>query len=188
MPDQLTADENGLRLFFTDDVYLVNEPAITWGLPVEPVSTISTTTKADVTASTAGIEGTKITNFEYLGGNGRNILILVNDNDHEVSDDKGKELLRKIVKSMNLVSADFALLNYAKYQGTNFQELAKFFKCSLVFSFGVAPSQLGLEDHPSNTVVMDGQVRLIFSKELRELNEDTHFKKELWTTIQKLEL
>ena len=102
MPDQLTTNGDALRLFFTDDFYLVNEPSIIWGLPQEeqlPINKVSE--QASPITVIEAVELKPQLNFQFLGGNKRNILILVNDKDHDVSDDPGKELLRKIVKSIN---------------------------------------------------------------------------------------
>jgi hypothetical protein len=186
MPDQLTTNGDALRLFFTDDVYLVNEPAITWGLPPEPAPIVPANDAIEVAPVAILAESKPIPDFKFLGGNKRNILILVNDEENDVSDESGRDLLRKIVKSINLVSADFALVNYARYKGASFQQLSDFFKSSLVFSFGVEPSHLGLTDHASNTIVLEGAVRLIFSHELRKLDADLAVKKMLWGVLQKL--
>jgi hypothetical protein len=186
MPDQLTTNGDALRLFFTDDVYLVNEPAITWGLPLEPAPISPRDEVVLAAPAEMSSELNRRFNFKFLGGNKRNILILVNDEENDVSSESGRELLRKIVKSINLVSADFALVNYASYKGATFVELSDFFKSSLVFSFGVEPSRLGLIDHPSNMVVQQGAVRMIFSYELRKLDADLSVKKALWGVLQKL--
>lgn len=196
MPDQLTTNGDALRLFFTDDVYVVNEPSITWGLPQEPsaeallteVTPITVAALPEVAPIAAAVspEPKPFPDFKFLGGNKRNILILVHDEENDVSDEKGRELLRKIVKSINLVTADFALVNYAKYKGASFDELSQFFKSTLVFSFGVAPSHLGLKEHPANAIVLKGPVRLIFSHELRKLDADISVKKALWGILQKL--
>jgi len=187
MPDQLTTNGDALRLFFTDDVYVVNEPSITWGLPQEPSPEESVPEVATIVATTSS-EPVSHHDFKFLGGNKRNILILVHDEENEVSDEKGRELLRKIVKSINLVTADFALVNYAKYKGASFEDLTAFFKSTLVFSFGVEPQHLGLSNHPSNAVVLQGAVRMIFSHELRKLDADILIKKALWGVLQKLSI
>jgi hypothetical protein len=186
MPDQLTTNGDALRLFFTDDVYLVNEPIITWGLPPEPSAEPPVAQKVEPEISSVPPETKAKREFRFLGSNKRNILILVNDPDNEVSDEAGRDLLRKVLKSINLVSADFALLNYAKYSGVNFAELSEFFNSSLIFSFGVEPLHLGLINHPSNTIVFEGEVRLIFSHELKKLNADILVKKALWSILQTL--
>lgn len=126
--------------------------------------------------------------FQFLGQNKKKILILVNDADHEVSDEAGRELLRKIVKSIHLTASDFALLNYAKYPKTSFIDLQQHFSSVLVFAFGVSAEDLQLPSHPENKIVMEGDVRVIFSGELRKLEQDPGGKKTLWGSLKQLGL
>jgi hypothetical protein len=192
MPSQLTTDEQALRLFFTDDFYLVDEPGVLKdsrpqpeaGMeeperPVSPVEPVAAEARAEILKSAAPV-------FKFLGNNKRNILILVNDPENEVSDEKGRELLRKIVKSVNLTANDFALLNYANYTDVDFTQLQGHFSSVVVFAFGVSSRQLGLADHPENSVIVEGAVKLIFSAELRKLEEDQNGKKVLWGSLKQL--
>jgi DNA polymerase III psi subunit len=172
MDTQLTASGEALRLFFTDDVYLVNET----DLQLNAAENIVMEPEALAVA------------FKFLGKNQRNILILVNDDQNEVSDEMGRELLRKIVKSVNLTANDFALLNYAGYSGTGFKQLLDYFSCTLIFAFGVTPAQLSLSAHPEHVIVSEGPVRLIFSAGLRQLDQNPSGKKALWGSLQNLGL
>lgn len=136
----------------------------------------------------AVVKEKKGSTFKFLGKNKKKILILVNDADHEVSDEAGRELLRKIVKSINLTASDFALLNYANYLHTDFRELQQYFSSVLVFAFGVSAADLQLPAHAENKIVMEGDVRLIFSRELKKLEQDPVGKKELWGSLKQLGL
>jgi len=198
MQDQFIADPQTLHLFFTDDVYLVPEPetrvqardaeAVPGG-EVPDAAAETTGAPAGLRVPEAGeVVVEKVREFKYLGNNKRNVLILVNSQSEQVSNEKGRELLRKIVKSVNLAAADFALLNYAGYPETDFSELAAFFNPQVVFSFGVGCRQLGLPDHALYTLVTEGKVKLIFSAGLELLDEDTQAKKILWGALKQLEL
>nr|WP_294877088.1 hypothetical protein [uncultured Pedobacter sp.] len=190
MVSQLTTDGEGLRLFFTDDIYLVKEPE----------GTLNEEVQAYVKDEAALPTQPLIVNepiiplvkeqpeFKFLGNNNRNILILVYDDHNDVSDEKGRELLRKIVKSINLTASDFALLNYAKYKEASYEQLNTRFSSVIVFAFGVSPQQLGLKQHPENTVVTEGAVKLIFSSALQKLDEDANGKKVLWGSLKQLGL
>lgn len=164
MNSQLTADAAALHLFFTDDVYLVKEPDDHRNPSVAQ----------------------QVVEFKYLGKNKRNILILVNDEHNEVSDEAGRELLRKIVKSVNLSANDFALLNYAGYKGVGFKQLQEYFSCAFMFAFGVTPGDLNLAAHPAHTIVLEGNVKMIFSAGLPVLELDAAGKKALWGSLQNL--
>jgi len=190
MVSQLTTTEEGLRLFFTDDVYLVNEPESVVNANVEAyvkddalsIAPPSTVAEPIITLVKEQPE------FKFLGNNNRNILILVYDDQNDVSDEKGRELLRKIVKSINLTANDFALLNYAKYKQTSYEQLKARFSSVIVFAFGVSPEQLGLKHQSQNAVVNEGTVKLIFSSTLQQLDEDPNGKKVLWGSLKQLGL
>jgi hypothetical protein len=192
MPSQLTTDEQALRLFFTDDIYLVTEPEVLQNREEQqemieevPKETIVSAEQAVREAPPVSLKNAEPA-FKFLGNNKRNILILVNDKENDVSDEKGRELLRKIVKSVNLTANDFALLNYAHYSDVSFTQLQGHFSSVIVFAFGVSPQHLRLNDHPENTVVTEGEVKLIFSAELRQLEEDQNGKKVLWGSLKQL--
>ncbi|WP_285059234.1 hypothetical protein [Pedobacter ginsengisoli] len=190
MPSQLTTDEQALRLFFTDDIYLVTEAEVLQNREKQE-ETIGEVPEAETIPAEPAVQEapqaeTAAPAFKFLGNNKRNILILVNDKENEVSDEKGRELLRKIVKSVNLSANDFALLNYANHAGVSFAQLQSYFSSVIVFAFGVSPQHLGLGNHPENTMVTEGEVKLIFSAELRKLEEDQNGKKVLWGSLKQL--
>lgn len=192
MDSQLTADDAALHLFFTEDVYLVNEPVGQYDTKVYSAQGVTASSVEEVPAAAVPVASPvmqQALTFKFLGQNKRNILILVNDEENEVSDEAGRELLRKIVKSVNLTANDFALLNYSKYQGTGFKQLQDYFSCNLVFSFGVTPSHLAIATaHPEHAVVLEGNVKMIFSAELKTLDQNPAGKKALWGSLQSLGL
>lgn len=234
MGSELTTNGDALRLFFTDDIYLIKgeegfstEEVLESDLQkvraviaAEPIASADSGNPASVVPSAAAtavvpvaapsipltapvipsatipitipqfpaIERPAALSFKFLGQNKKKILILVNDVDHEVSDEAGRELLRKIVKSINLTASDFALLNYAKYPKTSFADLQQHFSSVLMFAFGVSAGDLQLPSHPENKIVMEGDVRVIFSGELRKLEQDPNGKKILWGSLKQLGL
>lgn len=190
MDSQLTAEAAALRLFFTDDIYLVNEPGVQGNVKENAIAvSFVNASESRIAERVVAVPVAPAVEFKYLGSNKRNILILVNDDQNEVSDEAGRELLRKIVKSVNLTANDFALLNYAKYKGADFKQLQTYFSCNLVFAFGVTPAQLSIATlHPENAVVSEGAVSMIFSGELKALDQNPAGKKALWGSLQSLGL
>lgn len=194
MASQLTTNGDALRLFFTDDIYLIRGEEILSTDEVivsesQEVIAVSEPPVSPVVSRPIPVETPKESpSFKFLGKNSRNILILVNDPEHEVSDEKGRELLRKIVKSVNLSANDFALLNYAGYIGTSYAQLQQHFSSVLIFVFGVTPEQLKMKTYPQNSIVLEEGVRLIFSSELKTLEEDPAGKKVLWASLKQLGL
>ncbi|RZL29719.1 MAG: hypothetical protein EOO96_19635, partial [Pedobacter sp.] len=143
MESQVTNNANALRLFFTEDVFLVEDKTVKIG--VSGVSDafsavneqqVSDAEKAVSPAVNNALSGKRLfkdadkypenaeilplveepavsKTFKFLGGNKKFVLLLVNDKDNDVSTEQGRELLRKIVKAIDLSTPDFALLNYA---------------------------------------------------------------------------
>lgn len=222
MGDQITTSAEALRLFFTEDIYLVSNdeqvsqlpqnevgvvavPAIKSVAPAEdktitvpaielPVSKETVVPEIVKTAPAAIKAEQPVTQdpapvvFKYLGKNQKNVLILVNDLQNEVSTERGRELLRNLVKAIQLTANDFALLNYASCAETQFGALEKFFSSKLVMAFGVTPSQLGLADLSKNSLHIQGGIQLVFSGNLDELAEDQQGKKTLWGSLKQLSI
>jgi hypothetical protein len=101
MTNQLTSNAEALRLFFTDDVYLVkNDTKIPAAkavnvMPDVPLSKIEDAPeKQEVSPPSVAeptIDEAKQWSFDYLGKNQKGILILVNDQTNKVSSPQGTE-------------------------------------------------------------------------------------------------
>ena len=195
--NQLINNAEALRLFFNDDVYLVGgdipvqQPSAEAVKPVEKVATAAATQPTETVAALPQVEEPttaykQTINFKHLGKNEKGILILVNDDQNPVSTPQGTELLRKLVLSINLKNADFALVNYSAYPTAKLEDLVSFFSCKLMFSFGVSPSNLGMANvnlHELNTI---NNIQTIFTHNLHQLDADLPAKKTLWGTLKKL--
>jgi len=214
MENQLTNNANALRLFFTDDVFLVEDKSVIMQADVASKQVFATQEKsfseiksednqAKESASNESIQSapSKIypenvvnttileepvqpKSFKFLGGNKKSVLILVNDNVNDVSTEQGRELLRKIVKAIDLSTPDFALLNYASYLDVGFIELHNFFKPQLMLAFGVGTNHLKLNLIWQNEIIVHEDTRMIFAPNLHDLDADLTAKKNLWANLQ----
>lgn len=126
--------------------------------------------------------------FKYVGKNQKCVLILVNDAENPVSTERGRALLRNIVKAIQLSASDFALVNYSGYKSAKFSDLSAFFTCRLVLAFGVAPTELGLMEYPQNKLVVEEHVQMVFSADLDVLAADQNGKKTLWGSLKQLSI
>jgi hypothetical protein len=206
MGDQLTTNAEALRLFFTEDVYLLKDDASVFPVTA-PVIQESVAQSAGIAAArveappviatplvTAPVDVTPVIVqgatpiYKHLGKNQKHILILVNDEQHDVSTEQGRELLRNIVKAIGLTANDFALLNYQSTKGANFTELTQFFSSKVVFAFGLSATQLGLGEQPQNVIINQDNTQLIFSSNLDALAADLSGKKTLWGSLKKLNI
>ena len=191
MGEQLTDNAAALRMFFTEDIYLVGTEPLSLPVQTVPATNPEPARAPEVAAISAGLSPAPITaktEFKYLGKNQKNVLIIVNDQKNEVSSDRGKELLRNIVKAIQLSANDFALVNYSAYEGAQFTEMTTFFSSKLVMIFGVQPSLLGLSDQPKNMIFMEAATQVVYADNLDLLAEDQVGKKTLWGSIKKLSI
>lgn len=202
--NQLITNEEALRLFFNDDVYLVGDVPVvenSANIITENIDnkTTNASTAANKTISAAPeVEVPNLTqntpiqpksfDFKHLGKNEKGILILVNDQQNPVSTNQGTELLRKLVLSINLKNADFALLNYATYTDAKFEDLHSFFACKMVFAFGVTPTTLGLSEMQLHQLHELNKIKFIFTHNLHDLDGDNAAKRVLWATLKTLTL
>ncbi len=190
MSDQITNNPEALRLFFTEDIFMVEAaevPApklLTKSDP--PAEPERQATVAPVMPVAEAIP--QAPQFKFVGNNERNILILVNDEHNPVSTLQGRELLGNILKAINLSRNDCALVNYASCNAADFRQFQSFFKPQYVFAFGVSPEQLGLADAACNNIVTQDQSKLIFSSNLDVLSGDAATKKLLWASLKQIKL
>ncbi len=201
--NQLISNDEALRLFFNDDIYLVDDFKVvseakevtanivsspeskTPESPLVPMPDVPAVTIPTALAEPAQ-QYQQAISFKHLGKNEKGILILVNDLQNPVSTPQGTELLRKLVLSINLKNADFALVNYSGYTEATFEQLKSFFKCSLLLSFGVSPMELGLVENSLHQLHSSEGVKMIFTHNLHDLDADLTSKKTLWGTLKNL--
>ena len=203
MSNQLTSNAEALRLFFTEDVYLVKnelqnafvEPVkVNVDLPqpavvVMPIVNDKPIEQAPVLPNIVEEPKPtlkKIFDFKFLGKNQRHILILVNDKQNDVSTEQGRELLRKLLLAINLTGKDFALVNYANYEDASFEDLNSFFKCQFLLSFGVTANQLGIQEKALHQLMQHNETKLVLTTNLHDLDSDQPSKKVLWGSLQKI--
>jgi hypothetical protein len=198
--NQLIDNDEALRLFFNDDLYLIGGTTGIVASAIKDKHTHEVATeehqlvanKSETAAALHSVEE-GATNyqeatmeFKYLGKNEKSILILVNDSQNPVSTPQGTELLRKLVLSINLKNADFALVNYSAYPTAKFAHFRKFFSCKTVFAFGVSSEHLNLPAQTLHELAVVEDTKIIFTHNLHALDSDLPAKKALWATLKNL--
>ncbi|MEJ5963970.1 hypothetical protein [Pedobacter immunditicola] len=187
MAAQLTSNMEALRLFFTDDIYLIANDVTSVPSVAQETAVVKET--PEVKNDVPVIEtSAPVPNYQFLGENSRKVLILVNDANNPVSSPAGTALLWKIVTAIKLSPNDCAVLNYQQHQGVSFEELTAYFQPQLLLSFGIAPATMGLSEQQTELIGLQGTVKTIFSSELDALEVDITIKKALWKSLQQLTL
>ena len=178
MAEQLTSNTEALRLFFTEDIYLISNDLEAPATVIEEAVAL----KEPDAIYKAEIK------YTFLGRNSRNVLILVNDSQHALGTTAGTALLWKIVAAIKLKEEDCAVLNYQSCLGASLSDLKNYFKPQLLLSFGVTPAALGLPAVQTEVLGQQDGLKTIFSAALDALETDISIKKALWKSLQQLTL
>ncbi|MBG6235366.1 hypothetical protein IWX76_001934 [Pedobacter sp. CAN_A7] len=183
MAEQITRDTEALKLFFTEDIFLVPNEVFT-----APAETPDNGNSRPLEPAEATPKGAEKINYTFLGQNARRILIIVSGAEYPESTTTGAALLWNIVKAIKLDPNDVAVFNHAAYPNLSFEELQTYFQPQLLISFGIASTALKLEPQPLHVLVSLEKMNAIFSLTLQGLDEDLNSKKLLWKSLQQLSL
>jgi DNA polymerase III psi subunit len=122
--------------------------------------------------------------FDYLGGNNRFFLLLVNSPNEKHLEKQHLDLLLKILQAKGLQQEDVAILNIANQPPLNFEVLHTFFACAKICLFGIAPATLGLANTASNEPFTHEGVRVLATFGLAELEQTQHKKVAFWNAMK----
>ncbi len=128
----------------------------------------------------------KKTEIKSLGGNQKQILLLVNNPSSGFLPDKEMELLTNLVNACNLSMADIALVNFSSDK-KNYQEFNEHFNPKKILIFGIETNELELPfTIPCFQIQQFQQQFYLAAPPLNDLLNNKNLKKELWACLQKL--
>jgi DNA polymerase III psi subunit len=122
--------------------------------------------------------------LDYLGGNNRFFLLLVNSPNEKYLEKQFLDLLLKILQAKGLQQEDVAILNIANQPPCSFEDLQTFFACAKICLFGIAPATLGLANTASNEPFIHEGVRVLATFSLAELAQTQHKKVAFWNVMK----
>lgn len=202
MPTQLTNNAEALRLFLTEDIYLVKDilthKSAAKVAVDEPSPSIETSSLAANDSLEKPVEAAifiveepkenfqKTFDFKHKGKNQQGILILVDDAENDLSTREGTELLTKLMTAIKITGNDVALINYHFYNGAKFSHFYEALHCKLMLSFGVPASILATPSAELHGIIQYGSSRLIYTQHLHTLAGDDIAKRQLWNTLKTL--
>lgn len=160
MNSLLADNDTALRMFFTDLIFLPSGSE-TDSEQNEP----------------------EMVQFSFVGGNEKKVLVLVNDPDHPVSTPEGAELLRNILKFLQLKTVDFALVNFAQHTDASFRDLEQFFEPVVFISFGVDPGLLQLPVS-FNEPLSAGVTKILLTTGLHEMSTNSASKRAFFHALK----
>ncbi|HTI58870.1 hypothetical protein [Mucilaginibacter sp.] len=163
-------DTNALRYILQDELYLLAEDKDLYNETKVFAPEIKTPPPA----------------FNYLGSNKKNFLILVNYPDREFIQDDHLVALEKVLSGIKHTRDDVAILNLAKNDSVNYEQIAAFFKPQTIVILGKPALPKGMGDARFNAIeTLDGAKALLtFSFEEMMTNIDN--KKAFWEQIKNI--
>ena len=190
-----TNESNALRLFMTEDIYILeqqpvsseNEIKIEKPTAAEKVFIAEKTAMSEIPVAIPVPDSAVIKKpkeFSYLGENNKYFLILIDDAKNKEINSLQKETLLKIMFAKGLELRDLAILNLDQFPGTNITELKEFFSCSKMVLFGINPQRIELPPISSNKVENHANVMLFSTYNIDEMINDVTKKKDFWAVMK----
>ncbi len=167
MSELLTTDAKALQLLFNEELYQIAPQAV-----VEVVSSVPISAPVEVPE------------FNYLGDNNRFFLLLVNEPGETHLEKSNLEVLQKILMAKGLELKDVAILNLSHHPEIGIETLKSYFSCSRLCLFDIAPAQLGLPELPSNEPGLFGELKVLATFSLKELQQTQHKKVAFWNAMK----
>ena len=125
--------------------------------------------------------------WKSVGGNQRNVLVIVNYTDAVHLPDSDLTFLTGILGACKLSLADVAIVNRNNHPEAMYKELSTFFKSKIVLLFAVEPAAFGLPmSFPHFQVQPFANNSFLFSPALKELENDKLLKSKLWVCLKRL--
>ena len=151
-----------------------------------PEPEVKTPTPAPVIEQAVPEVKTQPVNFNYLGKNLKNFLILVHYPDLEFIAEAHLTALQNILKRKELELHDIAILNMASHSNSNFAEITGFFKPTRLLLLGKTAMPQGIASLPMNTPkALDGLTTL-YSFAFDEMMDSVDNKKAFWEQMKTL--
>ena len=149
---------------------------------VQPIST-----EKDKKAETPGDITPDEHGWIWLGGNKKNILMILHHDQGGPQKDVDLDFLKGILKACNLVLDDITLMNIMDHPDATATELTKHFKSKVVLLFGYAPERFGLPmSFPLFQIQPFSGCSYLYSPSLDELQKDKVLKSKLWVSLRRL--
>ena len=129
----------------------------------------------------------KTDKINFLGGNGKPILVLVNNINVSFLPDNQLNFLLGILSACKLNMADIAIVNLSKTDNTEHKNLPGFFKAEVIILFGIEARALSLPFKiPDFQIQLFKNQKYLFSPALDVIEKDAHLKKKLWEALKNI--
>jgi hypothetical protein len=182
-----------LRFLLEDELYLLNTDKTLYekrniSEPVVevPISEIKIQAAEPIIEEPKPEIKTLAVNFNYLGQNLKNFLILVHYPELEFIAEEHLTALQNILKRKELDLNDVAILNMATYGIVKFDELTTFFKPTKLLLLGHDALPNGIAPLVLNNAKPSGAYTALYSFSFGEMMASTENKKAFWEQMKTL--
>ena len=125
--------------------------------------------------------------WNALGGNKKNILVVVAHEGITHLPDVELQFLITILKACQLTLADVAIINLDTTTEKNYKTITGFFDSRHILLFNVTPLQFGLPvNFPFFQIQRFDQCTYLTAPALQDIEKDTENKKQLWISLKKM--
>ncbi|MGH2647442.1 MAG: hypothetical protein ACRDE8_07735 [Ginsengibacter sp.] len=125
--------------------------------------------------------------IDFLGGNEKNIVFLVNNSQSKFLADKELTFLSGLLTACRLTMADIALINFFQNRTFNYHELTNRLNPKKILIFDVPAANLDLPfTIPFFQVQNFHEQVYMLSPSLTELQINKDLRKKLWESLQKI--
>ena len=144
--------------------------------------------KTPVTAYMAPLPVTETQpdNFNFMGGNKKNFLIIVHYPEQKFIEDKHFTALESILKRLDFSVDDAAIVNRAKYADATIKQLRDFFKPKKLLLLGQPALPIGIGSLTLNKAQQLNGCHALFSFSFDEMLDNNENKKAFWEQMKQL--
>jgi hypothetical protein len=160
-----------LRFILQDELYLLNEDKNSDNYPGYKAQPQIETLQA---------------NFNYLGTNKKNFLILVHYPAHDFIPDNHLTALESVLNRKGHSRDDVAILNLAKHTDAEYEHLATYFKPQTLILLGKESIPQSMEQPKFNQVENHNGLNLLYTFSFGEMMTNNDNKKAFWDQMKTL--
>lgn len=125
--------------------------------------------------------------IKALGGNKKNILIVVFNENHSALPDETLQFLITVLKACQLTLADVAIIATDQKTELDYKTYTSYFESRQVLLFNLAPVDFGLPIHfPEFQIQPFDNRTYLWAPPLTLIEKDVETKKRLWMALKKL--
>jgi len=169
---------NALRFILQDEIYLLDEDKNYYkpGTSNHPDQHFNPGTEVE----------TKQVNFNYLGANKKNFLIVVNYPEDEFMHQHHLTALESVLTRKGYNRDDVAILNMARHASADHEQLTSFFEPKIMVLLGKGSIPVGIEHPQFNMPFNNNGLSLLYTFSFDEMMTNNDNKKAFWEQMKAL--